>query len=128
MSSAGVRKGKRGEREAAALLRDLLGHDVQRRVRQHEGDSDLLGVPGWGLEVKNCAQLDLPAWWRQCCEQAGESIPALLYKIPRRGWRVRWPLAALLTDQRGEAMWRGIEWTADTTVEAWAAVVREVQK
>ena len=39
-------KGQTGEREAAALIRDLTGWDVRRRVRQHDGDSDLEGVPG----------------------------------------------------------------------------------
>lgn len=39
-------KGKAGEREAAELVRELTGWDVRRRVRQHEGDSDLTGAPG----------------------------------------------------------------------------------
>jgi hypothetical protein len=47
MSSTQRNKGKAGERGAAALVCDLTGWDVQRRVRQHDGDSDLAGVPGW---------------------------------------------------------------------------------
>ena len=45
-------KGQRGEREVAALLSELTGHDVRRRVRNHAGDSDLQGLPGWEIEVK----------------------------------------------------------------------------
>ena len=52
MGRAQREKGKRGEREVAALIRDLLGYEVRRRVRQHDGDSDLVGVPGWSIEVK----------------------------------------------------------------------------
>lgn len=47
MSAMQRNKGKAGERELTGLLRDLTGWDVQRRVRQHDGDSDLVGVPGW---------------------------------------------------------------------------------
>ena len=126
MSAFSRNKGKRGERAVAGLIRDLLGFDAQRRVRQHDGDSDILGVPNWSIEVKDCATLELPAWWRQTVAQAGNDCPALFYKVPRKGWRVRWPLSVLLTQQRAE-MWEGIEWTADTTPEAWAAVVRETQ-
>lgn len=117
-------KGARGEREVCAIIRDLLGFDARRRVRQHEGDSDVLGVPGWAIESKNCATLDLPAWWRQAVEQAGDSLPALFYKVPRRGWRVRWPLSAVLVVQRADD-WLALDWTADTSPAAWAAVVRE---
>ncbi|NZA00578.1 hypothetical protein H0I39_00080 [Ottowia beijingensis] len=49
-------KGKVGEREIAALLAELTGCDVRRRVRQHDGDSDLEGLPGWCVEVKRHAR------------------------------------------------------------------------
>ena len=42
MGAMSRNKGKTGEREAAALLSDLLGLDIRRRVRQHDGDSDLV--------------------------------------------------------------------------------------
>jgi hypothetical protein len=66
-------KGKAGEREIAALIRDLTGWDVRRRVRQHDGDSDLMGVPGWSIEVKRHARAtraDLASWWQQTVDQA----------------------------------------------------------
>lgn len=126
MSAFSRNKGKRGEREVAGLIRDLLGVEASRRVRQHDGDSDILGVPGWCIEVKNCADLRLGEWWRQAIDQARDGdLPCLFYKLPRRGWRVAWPLSCLLTVQRAE-YWRDIAYTADTTPEAWAAVVREI--
>lgn len=51
------------ERELARLLADLTGHDVRRRVRQHDGDDDLVGVPGWSIEAKRYKAAP-PFWWR----------------------------------------------------------------
>ena len=44
MAGLSRNKGKAGERELARLLAELTGHDVRRRVRQHDGDDDLVGV------------------------------------------------------------------------------------
>lgn len=124
MSAFSRAKGARAEREVCALIRDLLGVDARRRVRNHGGDSDVLGVHGWALEVKHRATLDLPGWWRQTVAQADADVPCLWFKVPRRGWRVRWPLAVVLLEQRAD-MWSGLEWTCETTPQGWAAVVRE---
>lgn len=127
MSAMQRNKGKAGEREAAALVRDLTGWDVQRRVRQHDGDSDLVGVPGWAVEVKrrrSATHADLATWWAQTVAQAGADRPVLLYRVDRGAWRAVWPLAALLTPRETEG-WTGYAWTADTSVEGWAAVARE---
>lgn len=128
MSSMQRNKGKTGEREVAELVRDLTGWDVRRRVRQHGGDSDLTGVPGWSVEVKRhrtATPGEIAAWWAQAVAQAGGALPVLLYRADRAQWRARWPLACVLTDQRAD-YWTAVELTADTTVEAWAAVAREV--
>lgn len=120
-------KGKAGEREIASIVRDLTGWDVQRRVRQHDGDSDLLGVPGWSAEVKRhrtATRGELAAWWRQTVDQADDQLPVLFYRPDRGEWRAVWPVALLLKAKRAE-FWRGYEWTADTSIEAWAAVARE---
>lgn len=122
-------KGKRGEREVAAIISELLGLSASRRVRQHEGDSDILGVPGWSIEVKRWALIDtslINAAWKQACQQAAaeDAAPALFYRANHRPWRVRWPLAVVL----------GADWLDDplyaveSSPEAWAAVVREAVK
>ena len=138
MSAMQRNKGKAGEREVAALIRDLTGWDVQRRVRQHDGDNDLVGVPGWAVEVKRhkaAGRGEIGAWWRQTVAQAtrvakstdegSTGLPVLFYRLDRGEWRAVWPIACVMTHQTAE-MWHGIEWTADTTVAAWAAVAREV--
>jgi hypothetical protein len=129
MSAMQRTKGKAGEREIAGIVRELTGWNVQRRVRQHGGDDDLVGIPGWAPEVKRHARAgraEIASWWRQAAEQAGDLLPVLFYRLDRDSWRAVWPVATLLTAQRAD-YWRSYEWTADTTVEAWAAVARETQ-
>lgn len=97
MGAASRDKGKRGERELAELLRGLTGQDVRRRVRQHEGDSDLEGLPGWCVECKRystAAPADLARWWRQAAVQAHtfEGVPLLAWRADRmRDWVFVWP-------------------------------------
>lgn len=92
------------------------------------GDADLEGVPGWAVEVKRHRTAppgEVARWWVQAVAQAGGRLPVLLYRADRGQWRAVWPLAVCLVHQAADA-WRGIEWTADTTVQAWAAVAREL--
>ncbi len=128
MSKVQCDKGKAGEREAAALIRDLTGWDVRRRVRQHDGDSDLVGVPGWSVEIKryrSASQADVARWWVQAAAQAGELLPVLLYRLDRADWRAVWPLGPLLTGQTAET-WQAFKWTVGSAPAAWAAVAREL--
>ena len=96
MAGLSRNKGKAGERELARLLADLTGHDVRRRVRQHDGDDDLVGVPGWSIEAKRykAAPPALVAqWWGQAVEQSRRTnaLPVLFYRADRADWRVVWP-------------------------------------
>lgn len=127
MSAMQRTKGARGENEIANLIADLTGWDVRRRVRQHDGDSDIEGIPGWSAEVKRhktATAGEIGSWWDQAVAQAAGKLPVLFYRLDRAGWRAVWPLAVLLTKQQS-AMWTGIEWTATTSVEAWAAAARD---
>jgi Holliday junction resolvase len=122
------RKGQSGERELANLLADLTGWDVRRRVRQHDGDSDLTGAPGWSIEVKRrraATRSDIALWWAQTVAQAGAALPVLFYRLDRHGWRAIWPVAVHLVEQHSD-MWAGYAWTCEGSVEAWAAVAREL--
>ena len=124
------RKGASAEREAANLIRDLTGWECKRRVRQHGNDSDLLGVPGWSIEVKRYAtatRSQIEGWWMQAVEQAEGQIPVLLYRKDRDEWRAVWPISVHLTHQTAE-MWTDYRWTCEGTVDAWAAVAREVSR
>ncbi|CAE6768580.1 hypothetical protein R69619_03734 [Paraburkholderia nemoris] len=124
------RKGGDGEREIAALVRDLTGWDVRRRVRQHEGDSDLEGVPGWCVEVKRHARAtraDVRGWWEQTVRQAASDglLPVLFWRQDRDEWRGVWPVALLLGVQCAQT-WMAYALSVEGTVEAWAAVARNI--
>lgn len=128
MSAMQRNKGKSGEREAAALIRDLTGWDVRRRVRQHDGDSDLEGVPGWSVEIKRhkaAPRGQIARWWAQTVAQAGGLLPCLIFRADRDEWRAVWPVAVSLIEQRADH-WHGYEWTVEGSVQAWAAVAREL--
>lgn len=121
-------KGQVGEREAAGLIGIHTGWDVQRRVRNAAGDSDLVGVPGWSVEIKRYASAtrsDIFGWWSQCVTQSGSEMPVLFYRLDRGEWRSVWPLAINLQVQYSE-QWKNYEWTVEGSVAAWAAVAREI--
>lgn len=127
MGSMQRTKGQAGEREVSGIIRDLTGWDVQRRVRNHAGDSDLVGIPGWSVEVKRhkaAGRAEIAGWWRQACAQAGELLPVLFYRLDRDSWRAVWPVAVGLRLQNA-CQWSGYEWTAEGSVDAWAAVARD---
>jgi Holliday junction resolvase len=127
MSAMQRTKGQVAEREIAALIRELTGWEVRRRVRNHAGDSDLEGIPGWSVEVKRSARPQIAPWWRQTVAQATHALPVLFYRLDGAKWRAVWPVAVLMQEQRAE-YWADLEWTATTTVAAWAAVARELMK
>lgn len=130
MSAFQRSKGQRGELTVARLIHEHTGWDVKRKVRQHGLDSDLEGVPGFAVEVKDHAVATLGnvrLWWSQAAKQADIAglIPALFYKRQRGEWRAVWPVAVGLHVQRAD-MWRDYEWTVEGSIAAWAAVAREV--
>lgn len=118
------RKGQVGERALATELKDLLGLDVRRRVRNHAGETDLTGLQGWAAEVKNCAKPELAAWWSQTVDQTAQGeIPVLFYKLPRRPFRAVVPLGLVI----GTAAQADIAMTMEMSLEAFAAVYREIE-
>jgi hypothetical protein len=120
-------KGKVGEREIAAIVRDLTGWEVKRKVRQLDGESDLEGVPGWCVEVKRHATAtrgEIRSWWLQAVDQAKaeKKIPVLFYRKDKDEWRSVMP--SVVFTPSGD--WPEYEWTVEGTVEVWAAVAREL--
>ena len=106
-------KGQVGEREAAALISEFTGWLVSRRVRNSLGDSDLVGAPGWSIEIKRYAsgsKCDIERWWNQCLAQSGQDKPVLFYRFNRSEWRAVW----LLHEEK-----RDYVWTIEASIEAW---------
>ena len=106
MGRASRSKGQRGERELAILLAELTGRDVRRRVRQHGGDADLEGLPGWAIECKRYARATpalLGRWWQQACAQAQaegpQVLPLLCVRTDRApDWVFYWPAGVHVPD------------------------------
>lgn len=118
------RKGKRGELEVAALLRDLLGTGVVRNLTQaRDGGHDLLGLPGWSAEVKRASTPRVSLWWSQTVGQANGAKPVLLYRVDRKPWRAVIALADMGWGFEGQG--RDLDWTVETSVEVFATIVRE---
>lgn len=98
-------KGKVGERELAVLLTTLTGFSVRRRVRNLEGEDDLVGIPGWSIECKRYASITpalVAGWWQQAVEQ-GKRIgaePVLFYRGDRGQWRAVWSANMVNRDER----------------------------
>ena len=127
MTSFSRNKGKRGELAVCRIIFELTGWEAKRRVRNDAGDSDLIGIPGWSVEVKDHSKAmlgDVREWWAQACRQA-DGIPLLVYKRQRGEWRAVYPLSIHLCMQEAD-WWKDCAYTVETSLEAWAAVAREM--
>ena len=118
-------KGQSGERELAALLATITGHDVRRRVRNHAGDDDLEGMEGWSIECKRnktATPAQVAAWWRQATRQASavgrEAV--LFYRADFGQWRAVWSAELLLTDSQPCALPENA--TVEGNPQTWWAV------
>lgn len=121
-------KGARGEREVCALLRDNLGGEFSRLLKQYQQSqlSDIEQLVGpYSLEVKNCAKTELKAWWQQTVQAATKrgAVPCLVYKIPRKGWRFRVPLPQAWAS--GQQWGRELQYTMDLSPDGFFLIVRE---
>lgn len=90
MGSKSRRKGKVGEREVAALLREH-GHDARRGVQYQGGpDSpDVVGLPGFHVEVKRVERFALyPALEQAQGESPEGSTPVVFHRRNGKPWVV----------------------------------------
>ena len=89
-------KGKRGELEAAELLRSL-GFDKTRRSAQYCGNTgeadDLIGIEGLHIEVKRCEQIRIMDWIQQAeRDSTGKgSTPVVMFRRSKEPWYVAMP-------------------------------------
>lgn len=89
-------KGKRVELELRNMLRDELGLEIDRNLDQvRNGGADLIGLPGWNIEVK--ARKDWPSesemdglfLQSEMQTPVGERA-VLALKVNRRPWKFAW--------------------------------------
>lgn len=93
-------KGKRGEREIINILQPIVdkvciesGKEqislLRNSLQSRQGGYDMLGLDWLALEIKRCETLNIPAWTRQCLDQASkDQVPVLIYKQNNRAWKV----------------------------------------
>ena len=86
-------KGKRGELEAAHLLKEY-GYEARRgqQFSGANGDPDVVGLPGVHIEVKRVEKLNLYEAVAQSVRDAKEGeIPIVLHRKNRAKWLVTMP-------------------------------------
>lgn len=91
-------KGKRGELEVVHLLKEY-GFEA-RRGQQYSGangDADVIGLPGYHIEVKFREQLNLDAALDQARRDAPPgAIPTVFHRKSRTPWKVTLDAEAFL--------------------------------
>lgn len=92
-------KGKRGEREFAAFLRER-GVEA-RRGQQFSGGDDspdvVHDIPGVHFEVKRCESGSLYSWLAQAIGDAAGKMPIVAHRRNNKEWVAILPMADLLT-------------------------------
>lgn len=108
MTGAAKRKGDAAEREAAALIADLLGYRVRRKLGAGRQDDagDLDGIPGVTVQVA--------AW-----KDVTRALRAKPVEAEAQRVNAGTPFAATFLRLRGG------DWRVVLTVEQWAALTRE---
>lgn len=83
-------KGKRGELEVAHLLK-AHGYDARRGQQYNgaDGSADVIGMPGYHVEVKRTERTEVEKWMNQARNDArlGE-IPIVFHRRNKEVWKV----------------------------------------
>ena len=103
-----VRKGDIAEREAAALLGELLGYTIERKGRggSQRDTGDLVGLPDTVVQVSNAPADTLrkvhtkPLDAELQRERAGATFAATMIRLRGGTWRV------VLTPEQFATLWR----------------------
>lgn len=92
-------KGRRGEQQLAAFLRER-GYGDARRGRQYSGDPsapDVLGLDGFHIECKHVEKLNIHEAYAQACADCGLNIPLVVHRRSRGEWMVTLTFDKFLT-------------------------------
>ena len=93
-----IRKGKAGELEAVALLKDY-GFEA-RRGQQYAGGGDspdvVHNIPGYHIEVKRTETLSIYKAMEQARRDGGSKIPLVLHRRNGKEWLAILPAKDLL--------------------------------
>jgi hypothetical protein len=81
----GAASRRKGNRAEVAVVNFLKAHgwDVETSRNSRGGTqkgADILGDFPLAVEVKNQTRVDLPGWWKQAQEQAGDGMAVVVHK------------------------------------------------
>lgn len=117
-------RGAAAERELARWIKDELGVEVARNLKQYQRsqEGDLTPLGPFLCEVKYHARLNVREWWKQAVVSAKACglIPVVAYKVARKGWRFVLPH----TSAQGEWSF-DFEFTMDVGPACFAMIARE---
>lgn len=96
-------KGKQGELEVAKILREH-GYEARRGVQYQGGQDspDVIGIPGYHIEVKRTEKLNLYEALAQSKRDAGTDKPIVIHRRNREEWVVIQPLEDWLEEVKHE--------------------------
>lgn len=133
-------KGQRGEREAIALLQQVVDEVCEKKqvervvlkrnlMQTMEGGCDVAGLEWMSLEVKRVEnQSGLNGWWAQALRQANfgkpnEKTAVLMYRPNNSQWKVRMRVPiAVERNMRGPKMIRA---TVTVDIQTFLVYFRE---
>lgn len=124
-------RGAAAERELARWIKDELGVDVSRNLKQYQRtqEGDLTPLGPFLIECKYHARVNVKDWWRQAVESAkkADAVPVVAYKVARKGWRFVLPHTFNAAEGGGYDSWWGFEYefTMDVGPACFAMIVRE---
>lgn len=90
MSKMSKNKGKVGEREAAAFIREC-GFEAKRGVQYRGGENSpdvVHSIPNLHVEVKRVERLNINTAMEQARNDAGTKIPVVMHRINRNPWLI----------------------------------------
>lgn len=109
IGKASKARGKRGELSLVHALRDANFPEARRTAQYcgKAGTSDVIGLPGIHVEVKNVERLNI---WsaldqakRDSLADGNGDIPAVFFKRNRTEWYVALPLSDFIKLYKGES-------------------------
>lgn len=90
-------KGRKGEMELAAFLRDHGYQDARPGAALNYGkEPDVIGVDGLHIECKRREKLELNKWYKQSqddAERMKDGLPVVIYRQNRHPWMIALSLA-----------------------------------
>lgn len=92
------RKGSAGEREVAELISEY-GFVARRGIQNQGGqvEADVVGLPGFHLEVKRVERLNVHEAYKQSLRDAKfMEIPTVVHRRNREEWLITLPFRAFL--------------------------------